>query len=69
MKTFYLSFGQVHAHAIRGITFDKDCICLIEAETYMKAREIAFDTFGDKWCFLYGEKPDMSFFPRGIIRL
>jgi len=69
MNRYYLSFGQVHTHSVRGITYDKDCICIIESESYENARKIAFDTFGDKWCFLYEETPDMSFFPRGLIIL
>lgn len=70
MADFFLSFGQTHAHAIPGHpTFDKDTICVITAESNEAARKIAFDTFGAKWCFIYEEKPDMSFFPRGLIKL
>jgi hypothetical protein len=30
MKKFYISFGQIHAHAIPSYpTFDKDCIAVI----------------------------------------
>lgn len=66
---FYISFGQTHAHAIDGKTFDKDCIAVINAEKENEAREIAFNAFGQKWCFIYIEKPDMKFFPRGLINL
>lgn len=71
MPKFYLTFGQVHAHRVPGIeeTFDKDCVAEIEAFDDDEARDIAFSTFGPKWAFLYTEKPDMQFFPRGIIKL
>ena len=65
----YFSFGQNHAHAKRGITFDKDCIVAIEAPSHDKARDIMFKEFGKKWSFQYDTLPDMSFFPRGIIKL
>ena len=32
MEKFYISFGQGHAHAVGGKTFDRDCLCLIEAD-------------------------------------
>jgi hypothetical protein len=69
MKTYYISFGQIHVHSVNGKTFDKDCICAIEAKDEEEAREKAFECFGNKWCFIYKEIPDMKWFPRGIINL
>ena len=72
MKT-YITFGQSHAHAVNGKTFDKDCVAVIEAESAEAGRNVAFETFGDKFCFSYAEpdfKPDMmKYFPRGLIEL
>lgn len=68
-KKFYVSFGQVHAHRVAGKTFDLDALAEIEAPDREEARKIAFEAFGPKWAFLYEEVPDMSFFPRGIIKL
>ncbi|NOX14944.1 MAG: hypothetical protein GXP61_02770 [Epsilonproteobacteria bacterium] len=69
MKTYYFTFGQVHKHTINKTTYNKDCVCAIKAKNMSEARDKMFDTFNDKWAFAYEEKPDMSFFPRGIIRL
>lgn len=69
MKKWYFTFGQAHAHSIGGVTYDKDCVVEIEADTSVDARKIMFDTFGDKWAFGYDTKPQMKYFPRGIIKL
>jgi len=68
MKT-YFTFGQAHAHAIAGKTFDKDCVVCIDAPTHEQARTIMFDTFGQQWSNQYDTKPDMSYYPRGIFTL
>jgi len=64
MKSTYITFGQEHKHIIQGITFDRNCVALID-----NGRETAFLLFGDKWAFEYKDKPDMNFFPRGIIEI
>jgi len=69
MKKFYITFGQVHAHSVSGKTFDKDCVCEIEAENADEARHTALSVFGKKWCFFHDDKPEMSFYSRGIIKL
>lgn len=69
MPSFYFTFGQAHAHAVGGFTYDKDVIVEIEAEGKGEARKIMSDAFGDKWAFQYDELPDMSFFPRGLKKL
>jgi hypothetical protein len=68
MKKYYLTFGQIHVHSVNGKTFDKDCICVIDAENETEARKIAFDTFGDKWGTIYN-KISTDLFPRGYINL
>ena len=69
MKKFYVSFGQAHAHAINGITYDKDCLAEIHAETLKEARDTAFEIFKGVFHRVYEELPDMSFFPRGAIKV
>jgi len=71
MKTFYVTFGQVHAHAIAGKTFDRDCVASIVAKDEGEARKMAFEYFDDKWCFMYSdlEKVGLHYYPRGIIAL
>lgn len=69
MNNYYGTFGQVHIHKIDKVTFDKDCVVEIKAEDEEKAREYMFAVFGQKWAFLYKEKPDMEYFPRGIFKI
>lgn len=66
-KKFYITFGQSHAHAWGGKTFDKDCVAVIEADNTEIARKKAFEVFGPKWSMFYEEEPDMSYFPRGFL--
>ncbi|MEK6884499.1 MAG: hypothetical protein AABY22_33010 [Nanoarchaeota archaeon] len=68
MKT-YFTFGQIHTHSVNGKTFDKDCVVEIKAESRSKARKKMIDTFGYRWSLEYRKLPDMSFYPRGIIKL
>lgn len=65
-KKAYFTFGQYHAHAVNGITFDKDCVVEIEADD---PRQVMYETFGQKWAFEYSNLPDMRYFPRGVIKL
>lgn len=69
MKKFYISFGQVHTHSVNGKTFDKDCLAEIEAKDKNEAHDVAMDIFKGVFCMVYEELPDMSFFPRGIIKI
>ena len=71
LKKFYVTFGQAHAHAVAGKTFDRNCVCEIEAEDYGSARAKAFEAFGPVWAFMYEdlEKVKMEYFPRGLIKL
>ena len=69
MIKLYVSFGQVHTHSVNGKTFDKDSIAVIEAEDYEGGRDIAFQLFGPKFATTYSNKPNMEFFPRGLINV
>lgn len=69
MKKFYFTFGQTHTHSHAGKTFDKDCVVEIEAVDSDTARERMFEFFGRKWSMQYDSMPDMSFFPRGVIKI
>lgn len=70
----YITFGQTHTHSINSKTLDKDCVAIIEAESVKEGRQIAFDTFGDKWSFQYTDKTfNMKwmdrFYHRGFIKV
>ena len=71
MKT-YITFGFAHAHSVNGQTFDKDCVAVIESESAIKGRELAFEYFGGKFCMEYPEQhwddSEMHYFPRGYIK-
>lgn len=67
--TYYITFGQTHTHRIPNHTLDKDCVLAVEAESQEAARKKVFELFGPKWSMFYDKKPDMSYFPRGIITL
>ena len=69
MRPFYISFGQAHTHSVAGKTLDRDTIAVIAAENKDDAREKAFKVFEQKWCFVYEELPDMSFFPKGLVNV
>lgn len=64
--TYYITFGQSHAHRIGGRLVDKDTVVAIEAKDENTARNLAFALFGDKWAFLYTELPEMQWFPGGL---
>lgn len=72
MKT-YITFGQIHTHRHNGVTLNKDCVGVIEAENESKARELAFEWFAGKFATTYREKfidsEFLNLFPRGIIEL
>ena len=69
MKKYYFTFGQSHTHSFNGMTLDKDIVMEIEAKDSNSAREIMFGFFGDKWSMQYNEKPNMDYFPRGILSI
>jgi hypothetical protein len=72
MKTM-VTFGQDHAHSVNGMTFDKDCVAVINHTQPHEGRELAFEIFGNKFCFEYPEDKfnpeDMVYFPRGYIEV
>lgn len=71
MREFYITFGQVHMHKLGKKVFDKNVIGVIKAEDEKKAREIAFNLFGDKFFTTYSKETwneeDIKFFPRGFL--
>lgn len=72
MKT-YITFGQVHTHFIAGITFDKDCVAVVECDSAKDGREKAFKFFGDKFHNASLEDDfdidDLKYYPRGFVEI
>jgi hypothetical protein len=72
MRKTFVTFGQVHVHSVNGITFDKDCIAVVNGD-----REKVFEIFGPQFCFEYpeaswetmGMAEKMHYFPRGYIEV
>lgn len=68
MKTFYITFGQIHTHRINGVTVDCDCWVEIHSTFEKDARQKADELFGQKWSMIYKKYNfDSSHFPRGCI--
>ena len=69
----YFTLGQAHTHPINGRTFDKDCIAVIERESWGECRKAAFRYFGLAWHNQYTEEELtdalLSHYPRGIIEV
>lgn len=65
----YVTFGQIHRHEVNGVVFDKDCVALIKNLSSFQGRKLAFDVFGPKFFTVYSQAPDMTFFPRGLVKL
>ena len=71
-KKTYVTFGQVHTHRVNGITFDADCVAVIESADYASGRERAVELFGPKFCTSYFDEEFehdkmLSYFPRGLV--
>lgn len=74
MKSYYFTFGQDHKHVLaeseKGkIVLDRDIVAEVEAESYWEAREKLMTITGPKFAFQYEEKPNMEYYPRGVIEL
>ena len=66
---FFATFGQDHYHNIRGTIYDKDCVVEIWAVDRAEAVSMMHRLFGAKYCNVYCDPQDMSFYPRGIVHL
>lgn len=67
----YITFGQVHIHSINGITFDKDSVAVIEAESECEGRKIACEIFNNKYftSYINPKHVHIEYFPRGFISI
>ncbi len=72
----YITFGQIHAHAIPAGTMDKDCIAVINAAHYAEGRGLAFDWFDGEFHHCYSQEEwdkegeaILPYYPRGLIEV
>jgi len=70
-ETKFFTMGQVHEHHIPGFEcIDKDTVVkLTNHHPEKNCRELAFDIFGEKFAREYDGKPDMNFYPKGIVEI
>ena len=68
MQRFYFTFGQTHLHPDTKQPM-KDYWVEVEAESYIKARQLFMSKYGKKWAFQYNETDfgmeTRVLFPRG----
>jgi|LSQX01.2.fsa_nt_gb hypothetical protein len=71
MREYYITFWQEHVHSINWNTFDKDCVWVIKAKDYWKAREIAFELTDWVFAFMYDnlEKVWLHYYNRWLINM
>jgi hypothetical protein len=73
MAKHYVTLGQGHVHSVAGKTLDKDTVAVFEAESREQGRALAFEIFGDKFCFDYHAEewnPDnLMYFPKGYVEI
>lgn len=69
MVKTYFTFGQNHSHRYGNTTLDKDIVVEMETETHEEARARMFELFGQKWSNQYCDKIDISYYPRGVLKI
>ena len=71
LNKYYITFGQNHTHTIAGKNFDHDTIAVIEAENEEDLANKAIEFFGSRFDNYYNEfeKPDLEFYPGGLVYL
>lgn len=70
MRNYYVSFGQNHQHEWNGLVLDKDCLLLMQGESWLVVREAVMKLFGRKWSNIYQEaelQGMLSYYPRGVV--
>lgn len=69
MRTFWITLGQIHAHVVNGRTVDHNTVIEIEADDEAEAMRKAYEYFGNRFANLYTKKPDMKYYPGGIVKV
>ena len=63
----YITFSQAHVHSINGRTLDHDCVAELNVDSLKAGHEKAMAIFNEKFHNCNERKPDMTYYPRGII--
>ena len=69
MNTFWITLGQSHAHVLGAKTVDHNTVIEIEAEDEAEAMRKGYELFGGRWANFYSKKPDMKYYPGGIVKV
>lgn len=69
----FITFGSNHRHQVGDKLFCSDTVAVINCDNWQLGRSMAFQYFGDKWCFSYFENEwnhnQLHFFPKGYVEL
>ena len=68
LKPFFITFAANHYPHPYGREVHPDGYVVIEAEDESQARAAAFHIYGQKWSFIYSEKPEERFVPKGELK-
>lgn len=68
LKEFFVTFAANHYPHPYGREVHPDGYVVIEAPEERLAREAAFNIYGQYWSFIYDEKPEERFAPRGELK-
>ena len=74
-RSRFVTMGQEHKHLLTdseypvNFTVDRNIVVLVTVPEgdEDRVRDYIFELFGPQWCFEYQNKPDMSYFPRGVM--
>jgi hypothetical protein len=65
-ETRWFTFGFDHRHDLNGIILDRDIVLEV---TDLDPWTVMMEKFGTEWGCDYSAKPDLEYYPRGVITL
>lgn len=67
----YFTMGQSHRHDLPGLpVIDRNTVVkIISTDPEMSPRDVAFELFDDVWSREFSDRPDMDYYPGGIVRI
>ena len=68
----YITFGKDHHHIIKNISYDKDCVAVLEAESRLSGIDRVIEIFGLNYYSILVDTgihntSDKGIYPRGLI--
>ena len=66
----YITFGQIHHHFVNGQYFTCNTVAvLLNCRSQNDGMNKANELFDDKWSMIYTDKPNMDYYPDGLITI